>query len=70
MIELLSREDLTDEQYIGHLLAANGKIPHNEALAESFENDLCRWHLKIAEAFEAGMKAGRAKARDALKGEG
>lgn len=59
LVTVLNLDELPEDVAIGHLLEMSGVIPHDEELAESFENELSRNHLRIAEAFAAGLRAGR-----------
>lgn len=59
ILALLDGDKLPEDVYIGHLLEMSGAIPHDEELAESYSNNMARTHLRIAEAFAAGLKAGR-----------
>ena len=61
MIVTLPQDRVPEDVYLGHLMHMSGKIPHDYELALSFENNIARTHLLIAEAFAAGLKAGRAE---------
>ena len=64
MITTLPGDQVPEDVWIGHLMHMSGAIPHDRELALSFENDIARTHLLIAEAFAAGLKAGRAEAKN------
>ncbi|MCT2182865.1 hypothetical protein M3G00_07935 [Brevibacterium casei] len=58
----LDLEALPDDVAVGHVLEAAGKINHNEAAASGM-NSYARAYLREAEAFAAGMAAGRRENR-------
>lgn len=64
MITTLPKDRLPEDVYLGHLMHMSGAIPHDEELSNSFMNDMCQTHLLIAEAFAAGLKAGRTEAKN------
>ena len=64
MIVTLPEDRLPEDVYLGHLMHMSGAIPHDEELSNSFLNDMCRAHLLVAEAFTAGLKIGRAEAKN------
>lgn len=59
LVVLLPVFDLPEDVAIGHLAEMSDLISHDEALADSFRNDLCRNHLRLAEAWAAGYQAGQ-----------
>lgn len=58
-LTLLPIHELPEDVAIGHLAEMSGLIPHDEARADTFRNDLCRNHLRLAEAWAAGYQAGK-----------
>lgn len=54
---------LPEDVAIGHILDMQNLIPHDEELEASFKNEIVRVHLRIAEAFAAGLKAGRKESK-------
>ena len=68
MIVTLPKDKVSEDVYLGHLMHISGAIPHDEELSNSFLNNITRTHLLVAEAFAAGLKAGRAETRN--EGEG
>ena len=61
MIVTLPKDKVSGDVYLGHLMHMSGSIPHDEDLSKSFMTDITRTHLLVAEAFAAGLKAGRAE---------